>query len=157
MDPRISSTYWSLRIAFGLTAFLAGLDKFFNLLAHWTDYVSPMVQSMLPFSATTFMHIVGVIEIVAGLIVLLNLTRFGAYIVMTWLIGIALALLTNGKYFDIAVRDLVLAVGAYSLGRLAEIRRLALAAGVHFPGVEEVHAERTAELRQPGSVQPVQQ
>jgi uncharacterized membrane protein YphA (DoxX/SURF4 family) len=122
MDPRISSSYWSLRIALGLTAFLAGLDKFFNLLAHWTDYVSPMVRSVLPFSATTFMHIVGVIEIVAGLIVLFNVTRFGAYIVMAWLIGIAIALLTNGKYFDVAVRDLVMAVGAYSLGRLAAIR-----------------------------------
>ena len=122
MDSRINSTYWALRIAFGLTAFLAGLDKFFNLLANWTDYVSPMVRSMLPFSATTFMHIVGVIEIAAGLIVLFNITRFGAYVVMAWLIGIALALLTNGKYFDVAVRDLVMAVGAWSLGQLAAIR-----------------------------------
>jgi len=122
MDPRINSTYWPLRIALGLTAFLAGLDKFFNLLAHWTDYVSPMIRLMLPFSATTFMHIVGVIEIAAGLIVLFNITRFGAYVVMAWLIGIALALLTHGRYFDIAVRDLVMAVGAWSLGRLAEIR-----------------------------------
>ncbi len=122
MDQRLNSIYWALRIAFGLTAFLAGLDKFFNLLAQWTDYVSPMVKSMLPFSATTFMHIVGVIEIAAGLIVLFNVTRFGAYIVMAWLICIALALLTNGKYFDVAVRDLVMAVGAWSLGRLAEVR-----------------------------------
>jgi uncharacterized membrane protein YphA (DoxX/SURF4 family) len=127
MDPRLNSTYWALRIAFGLTAFLAGLDKFFNLLARWEDYVSPLVRSLLPFSATTFMHIVGVIEIAAGLIVLFNVTRFGAYIVMAWLIAIALALLTNGKYFDIAVRDLVMAVGAYSLGRLGEIRETATA------------------------------
>ena len=122
MDTRINSSYWALRIAFGLTAFLAGLDKFFNLLANWTEYVSPMVRSALPVSATTFMHIVGVIEIAAGLIVLFNITRFGAYVVMAWLIGIALALLTNGKYFDIAVRDLVLAVGAWALGQLAAIR-----------------------------------
>lgn len=122
MDTRLNSTYWALRIAFGLTAFLAGLDKFFNLLANWTEYVSPMVRSLLPFSATTFMHIVGMIEIAAGLIVLFNITRFGAYVVMAWLIGIALALLTNGKYFDIAVRDLVMAVGAWSLGQLAAIR-----------------------------------
>ena len=122
MDTRINSTYWTLRIAFGLTAFLAGLDKFFNLLANWTEYVSPLVRSALPFSATTFMHIVGVIEIVAGLIVLFNITRFGAYVVMAWLICIALALMTNGKYFDIAVRDLVMAAGAWSLGQLAAIR-----------------------------------
>ena len=122
MDSRINSTYWALRIAFGLTAFLAGLDKFFNLLAHWTDYVSPLVRGLLPFSAETFMHIVGVIEIAAGLIVLFNITRFGAYVVMAWLICIALALLTNGKYFDVAVRDLVMAVGAWGLGQLASIR-----------------------------------
>lgn len=122
MDSRLNSTYWALRIAFGLTAFLAGLDKFFNLLANWTEYVSPVVRSLLPFSAATFMHIVGVIEIAAGLIVLFNITRFGAYVVMAWLIAIALALLTNGRYFDIAVRDLVMAVGAWSLAQLAAIR-----------------------------------
>lgn len=122
MDSKLNSTYWSLRMAFGLTAFLAGLDKFFNLLANWESYVSPLIRSVLPFSATTFMHIVGVIEIAAGIIVLFNITRFGAYVVMAWLIGIALALLTNGKYFDIAVRDLVMAVGAYSLGQLAALR-----------------------------------
>ena len=138
MDSRINSTYWALRIAFGLTAFLAGLDKFFNLLARWEDYVSPLVRSMLPFSATTFMHIVGVIEIAAGLIVLFNVTRYGAYVVMAWLICIAVALLTNGKYFDVAVRDLVMAVGAWSYGRIAELReestvrgRMPVAATVH--------------------------
>lgn len=66
-----------------------------------------LVRSALPFSAT---------------IVLFNITRFGAYVVMAWLIGIALALMTNGKYFDVAVRDLVMAVGAWSLGQLAANR-----------------------------------
>lgn len=126
MDQRLNSTYWLLRIAFGATAFLAGLDKFFNLLARWEDYVSPLVRSILPFSATTFMHIAGVIEIAAGIIVLFNLTRYGAYVVMAWLTCIALALLTNGRYFDVAVRDLVMAAGAYSFGRLAEIREEAI-------------------------------
>ena len=127
MDQRLNSTYWVLRVAFGATAFLAGLDKFFNLLARWEDYVSPLVRSLLPFSATTFMHIVGVIEIAAGIIVLFNITRFGAYVVMAWLVCIALSLLTNGKYFDVAVRDLVMACGAYGLGRLAEVREESLA------------------------------
>lgn len=122
MDPRINSTYWTLRIAFGLMAFLAGLDKFFDLLVRWEDYVSPLAKSMLPFSAATLMYLVGVIEIAAGIIVLFNVTRFGAYVVMAWLVAISIALLSNGKYFDVAVRDLVLAVAAYSFGRLAEIR-----------------------------------
>lgn len=129
MDHRINSSYWALRIAFGLTAFLAGLDKFFNILARWEDYVSPLVKSMLPFSATTFMHIVGVIEIAAGIIVLFNITRYGAYVVMAWLLCIAIALLTNGRYFDVAVRDIVMAVGAWSFGQLAAIREESIVRG----------------------------
>lgn len=122
MDTRFNSVYWSLRIAFGLTAFLAGLDKFLNLLTDWEKYVSPLVLNIVPLSATTLMKIVGVIEIAAGLIVLGGLTRLGGYVVAAWLTAIALSLLTTGQYFDIAVRDLVMAVGAFSLARLSEIR-----------------------------------
>lgn len=122
MDTRLNSVYWSLRIAFGLTAFLAGLDKFFNLLTHWEKYVSPLVLNLVPLSATTLMKIVGVIEIAAGVIVLAGLTRLGGYVVAAWLTAIALSLLTTGQYFDVAVRDLVMAVGAFSLARLSEVR-----------------------------------
>lgn len=122
MDTRLNSVYWSLRIAFGLTAFLAGLDKFFNLLTNWEKYVSPLVLNIVPLSAGTLMRVVGVIEIVAGVIVLAGLTRLGGYVVAAWLTAIALSLLTTGQYFDVAVRDLVMAVGAFSLARLSEVR-----------------------------------
>jgi len=66
MESRLNSAFWSLRIAFGLTAFLAGLDKFFNLLTNWEKYVSPLALRILPISATTLMHIAGVIEVIGG-------------------------------------------------------------------------------------------
>ncbi len=84
---------------------MAGADKFFNLLTHWDKYLPAKIATKLPVSAATFMMIVGIIEIVAGLAVLTLFTRFGAYIVMIWLILIAINLIIAG-YYDIAVRDL---------------------------------------------------
>ena len=120
-DPSYQA-FLLLRTVFTVAPILFGLDKFANVMTNWPMYLAAWIDGILPGDAATAMHIVGVIEIAAGLIVLFNITRFGAYVVMAWLIGIALALLTNGKYFDIAVRDLVMAVGAWSLGRLAAIR-----------------------------------
>ncbi len=117
----LSSVYVPLRITFGLVPLLAGLDKFTNLLADWTAYLPPFAADLLPFSATTFMMIVGVIEIVAGLAVLTKFTRLGAFVVMAWLILLAAAVATAG-YLDIAVRDLVMAVAAYTLGTIAGLR-----------------------------------
>jgi len=125
MDSRLNSAYWALRIAIGATAFLAGLDKFFNLLVDWEKYVSPLVTKIIPLSPLTSMHVAGVIEIIAGLAVLSGVTRFAAYVVAAWLTAIALSLLTTGQYFDVAVRDLVIAVGAYVLGRLADVHESA--------------------------------
>lgn len=125
MDSRLNSAYWALRIAIGATAFLAGLDKFFNLLVDWEKYVSPLLTKIIPLSPLTLMHVAGVIEIIAGLAVLSGVTRFAPYVVAAWLTAIALSLLTTGQYFDVAVRDLVIAVGAYVLGRLAEVRESA--------------------------------
>jgi uncharacterized membrane protein YphA (DoxX/SURF4 family) len=122
MDSRLNSAFWTLRIAFGLTAFLAGLDKFFNLLTNWEQYASPLVLSILPLSAGTLMRAAGVIEIIAGLAVLAGVTRLGGYVVAAWLTLIALTLLTTGRYFDVAVRDLVMAVGALTLARLVRLR-----------------------------------
>jgi len=120
MDSHLNQSWWALKLAFGVVPIVAGLDKFFNLLTNWEQYLSPLVSRVVP--ASTFMHAVGVIEIAAGLLVLSKLTRVGAYIVSAWLVGIALNLLTTGKYFDIAARDLVMAVGAYTLARLSEVR-----------------------------------
>jgi uncharacterized membrane protein YphA (DoxX/SURF4 family) len=118
MDSRLNSAFWTLRIAFGLTAFLAGLDKYFNLLTNWEKYVSPWS----PLPAATLMHISGAIEIVVGLVVLAGFTRLGGYVIAAWLTLIAINLVTTGQYFDVAVRDLVMACGAYVLARLSEVR-----------------------------------
>ena len=123
MDSRINSAYWTLRIAFGLTAFLAGLDKFFNLLTNWEKYCSPLLLDIIPLSAGVLMRVAGVIEIVAGVALLAGVTRLFGYVVAAWLTLIALSLLTSGQFVDVAVRDLVMACGAFVLARLSEVRQ----------------------------------
>ena len=121
-DARLNQLWWMLRIGVGLGPLLAGLDKYFNLLTDWTMYISPLALKMLPFSGKTFMHLVGIVEIAVGLAILTRWTRLGAYIASVWLVGIAINLLTTGMFFDIAVRDLEVALGAYVLARLTEVR-----------------------------------
>lgn len=121
MDTRLNSAFWTLRIAFGLTAFLAGLDKFFNLLTNWEQYTSPLLLRVVP-SAGLLMRVAGVIEMIAGIAILAGLVRLGGYVVTGWLTAIALSLLTTGQFFDVAVRDLVMACGAFTLAKLAEVR-----------------------------------
>src|SRR5690348_14765078 len=104
-DDRLNPAYQALRFTYGLVPLLAGLDKFFNLLTHWESYLSPAVAGMLPFSVATFLHIVGVIEMVVGITVLTRWTRLGAYVAMVWLVLIAGNLVLLGT-FDVAVRDL---------------------------------------------------
>lgn len=120
LNRNLNAPWWTLRIALGLTAFLAGADKFLNLLTDWTAYLSPIVSGLV--DAGLFMHVVGVIEMAAGALLLAGLTRVGGYIVSAWLVGIALNLLTTGHYFDMAVRDLVMASAAFSLAKLSEVR-----------------------------------
>ena len=124
MDRRLDSVWWALRLGLGLGPFLAGLDKFFNLLAQWDMYLSPAVTELLPVSGTTFMHVVGVIEMIVGLAILTRWTRIGAYVAMVWLVLIAINLVTTGNFFDLAVRDLEIAIGAYALARLTEVREV---------------------------------
>ena len=114
----LSRTYQLLRFTYGLVPFLAGLDKFFNFLTDWEKYLPPAVADLLPVSPRVFMGVVGVIEMVAGLVVLTVLPRVGALVVMIWLVAVALSAALAG-YFDVAVRDLVMAVGAYALAQLA--------------------------------------
>lgn len=108
----------TLRYTYGLVPIVAGLDKFTNLLTHWADYLN---KSLIPFDALVFMKVVGIIEIIAGIIVLVR-PLIGAYIVMAWLIGIALQLILGGMYLDVAVRDLVMAIGAYTFAQLTRIQ-----------------------------------
>jgi uncharacterized membrane protein YphA (DoxX/SURF4 family) len=107
-----------LKVALGLTAFLAGLDKFFGLLADWPAYLAPWTTSLLPLSADTLMKVVGVVEMAAGAMVLSKFTRLGALVVSAWLTLVALALLSTGGFRDVAVRDLVIAAAAYCLALL---------------------------------------
>jgi hypothetical protein len=107
-----------LKYTYGLVPIVAGADKFTNLLTDWKVYLRG-VENMLPLAPATFMMIVGVIEIVAGIIVLTK-TELGAYIVSAWLVGIALQLLLSMQYLDVAVRDLVMAIGAFTLARLTK-------------------------------------
>jgi hypothetical protein len=118
----LESIYRPLWLTYGLVPLLAGLDKFLNLLTDWPKYLSPTVAGLLPVSAATFMHAVGIIEIAVGLLVLTRWTRLGAWIAAAWLVLIAVNLATMGL-FDIAVRDLAMSVGAYTLAKLAEMRQ----------------------------------
>jgi hypothetical protein len=100
------------------------LDKFFNVLADWSAYVSPLAAQLLPVSTATFMGIVGVIELAVGIAILTGWTRIGAYVASAWLLGVAVNLLLAG-FLDVAVRDVVMAIAAFTLARLAEVRELA--------------------------------
>lgn len=131
-DERLNTMWWTLRIALGVTPILAGLDKFFNLLTNWEAYLHPAIPGMTHVSAATLMHTVGVIEIVAGVVVLSRFTRLGSYVVMAWLAGIALSLVAQGRYLDIAVRDLLLALMALTLAKLTEVREEALGESTEY-------------------------
>jgi uncharacterized membrane protein YphA (DoxX/SURF4 family) len=117
----LSQIYIPLRLTYGLVPLVAGADKFLNLLTDWSKYLPAEAASLLPISPATFMHLVGIIEIVAGLAVLTKFTRLGAYVVMAWLLLIAANLIVAG-YWDVAVRDVVMAVGAFTLGQVAALR-----------------------------------
>jgi hypothetical protein len=121
-DKNLTSSWWALRFGLGLAAFLASLDKFFNLLTNWSAYLSPLAERFLPFAAKTFMHIVGPIEMLVGLAILTRWTRIGAYAAAVWLLAIAANLVSGGTYYDLAVRDAVMAIGAYALANLTEAR-----------------------------------
>ena len=107
-----------LRVGFALAPILFGLDKFFNILVHWPKYLAPWINNIAPGSAQDFMYFVGGVEIVAGLVVALK-PRYGAPLVAAWLFGIVVNLLSYSGYYDIALRDFGLMIGALTLARLA--------------------------------------
>ena len=119
MQSKINNLWNILRFTFAAVPIIAGLDKFTNILVQWDKYLVG-VQSMIPFSPAIFMNIVGVIEIGAGVMVFIY-TKLGSYVVTAWLVGIALTLITGGM-FDIAVRDLVMAVAAFALAQLTDLK-----------------------------------
>src|ERR671931_1722248 len=112
--------FWLLRIGFTVAPILFGLDKFFNWSVQWPDYLAGWINDIVPGSAQDFMYFVGGVEILAGILVLLA-PRIGAFVVAAWLGGIVVNLLTKNppEYYDIALRDFGLMLGALTLGRLA--------------------------------------
>lgn len=120
LTPKLEQTFRALYIVYGVVPIVAGIDKFTGILANWAGYLSPLARSLLPFSSTTFMYLVGIVEIGAGLLVFIK-PRIGAWVVAVWLLAIALNLILGG-FFDIAVRDIAMAFGAGTMGRLAEAR-----------------------------------
>ncbi|HET7683767.1 MAG TPA: hypothetical protein VFK34_08885 [Marmoricola sp.] len=108
-----------LRTVFTVAPILFGVDKFFNVLTEWTGYLAPWINDLVPGSASTAMHLVGVVEIVAGILVALA-PRWGGYVVALWLAGIIVNLLTLSGFYDVALRDFGLFVAALALAQLAE-------------------------------------
>jgi hypothetical protein len=122
-DLRTDAAYQSfllLRIAFTVAPILFGLDKFANVMVDWTIYLAPWINDILPGSASTAMHLVGLVEIAAGIGVALR-PRIFSYVVAAWLAGIIVNLLTLSGYYDIALRDFGLMLGALTLARLASV------------------------------------
>lgn len=143
-DHRLNDSWWALRIALGVMPIIAGVDKYFNKLTDWGMYLSPYATKVVPVSTATFMHLVGVVEIVAELIVLSRWTKIGIYIVMVWLIAIAANLTTTGMFYDLAVRDLEIAVGAFALSQLTIVREESrLAAKESGPRINSQLADTT--------------
>ena len=118
---RLNLARWVLKIGLGVGPVITGFDKFFNKLADWGMYLSPLATKAVPVTGPVFMHAVGVVEIIAGLIVLSRWTRIGSYIVMLWLLGIAVNLLTTGLFYDLAMRDVEIAIGAFALAQLSAV------------------------------------
>jgi uncharacterized membrane protein YphA (DoxX/SURF4 family) len=120
LEVAAHQAFWLLRIAFTVAPILFGLDKFFNWSVDWPDYLAGWVNDIIPGSGQDFMYAVGVIEICAGLAVLVA-PRIGGPLVAAWLAGIILNLLTYSGYYDIALRDFGLMMGALSLARLSSV------------------------------------
>jgi hypothetical protein len=118
-DPRYQA-YLTMRIGYTVLPLVMGIDKFFNAMVSWPQYLADWIANILPGTPQQIMYGVGVVEIVAGLIMLVK-PRIGAYIVGLWLAGIVINLLSYGEWWDIAVRDFGLMLGAFALARLASV------------------------------------
>jgi len=119
MQDRLNAAWWSLRLAFFLGPFIAGLDKFLHLLTNWDKYLSPMARNLLGSYSHDFMLVAGVIEMIVGLMVITRWPRLGAYIASIWLLLIAINLVMTGQYYDIALRDIGLCLCAFGLAKLS--------------------------------------
>jgi hypothetical protein len=118
-DP-LYQAFTILRVGFTVAPILFGLDKFLNWLVDWPVYLAPDLNDIIPGNAHQAMLAIGVVEIVAGLVVALR-PRYGGYLVAAWLAGIIFNLLILGDFYDVALRDFGLLLGALTLARLASV------------------------------------
>jgi hypothetical protein len=121
-EEKLNGVWWLLRASLGAAAFLAGLDKFFEVLTTWSMYLSPLAERLLPVSPDAFLRAVGVVEMAVGLAILTRWPRLGGYAMAAWLVGIAVNLAVAGHFWDLVVRDLEVAVSAFAFARLTEWR-----------------------------------
>ncbi len=132
-ERRLQTAWWALRVGLGLGLFLAGLDKFLGVLTVWSMYLSPLAERLLPVSGGVFLRAAGVAEMAIGLAILGRWTRLGAYAMAGWILAVAANLAVAGTFWDLALRDVEIALSAFALGRLTEWRaalaRAAPAAG----------------------------
>lgn len=120
MQHQVKFVFNLLKITFAVVPVVAGLDKFTNILTDWSQYLHPALLEMLPLSVAAFMIVVGIIEIAAGILVWIRPGMAG-YVVAAWLTLIALNLLFSGRYLDVAVRDLVMAISAFAMAKMATL------------------------------------
>lgn len=120
-NGKIRSAFWALRVGLGATAFLAGADKFTNRLTNWGKYVTPEAENKIPLSRKNFMRAIGVVEMLVGAGILSPRTRVSSYSAAAWLMAIAGNLWLN-KDYDVAVRDVNMAIAAFALGQLSGAR-----------------------------------
>lgn len=123
MNPHTQVTFsWNLlRYSYGGVVLLAGLDKVFgtDIIVNWAMYISPLVSDLLPVSNSVFLLVIGLVEVAVAIMLLTKYTKLGAYLSVAWLLLISINLLMLG-YVDIAIRDILLAVGALALAQLSE-------------------------------------
>jgi hypothetical protein len=134
-DPTYQA-FWLLRIGFSVAPILFGADKFADLLTNWDKYLAPWISNLLPGSPHHIMYAVGVIEILAGLTVLVK-PRLGGYVVAAWLLGIIVNLISIRGYYDVALRDFGLLLAALTLTRLAKA----------FPGEDRISGRQRGSVR----------
>lgn len=125
-DVQLNEAWWALRAGLGGGLIVAGADKFFNLLTDWGMYLSTVATKIVPVKGATFMHAVGIIEILLGALLLTRWTRIASLAVIFWLAAIVANLTITGMFYDLAMRDTELAIGAFALFQLTVVREKSL-------------------------------
>lgn len=122
-NPRMTSVWWTLKLALGVVPLLAGVDKFFGVLANWADYLHPSALQIVPVPPDLLLRGIGVFEILVGIAILTRWTRFGAWLAALWFTAIAASLASMGRLLEVAVHDVVLALSCIALAQLTTLRR----------------------------------